>query len=157
MIQKIQSQNFKQELNKTKYEFVLLPELQIQEELGKYLKHGKKPPLLPKPFDSSTPLKTEKIKKKHDDEKESYFRTAITINGIDLDAAVKNAEESNKEVISEITDPTPVLTVDDIINLDKQFEFTSNHLERNFELSNRLQERLDNLLIKMKENTKSFS
>lgn len=63
MIQKMQSQNLKQELNKTKYEFVLLPELQIQEELGKYLKHGKKPPLLPKPFDSSTPLKTEKIKK----------------------------------------------------------------------------------------------
>ena len=41
MIQKIQSESLKQELNKTKYEFVLLPELEIQEELAKYLKHGK--------------------------------------------------------------------------------------------------------------------
>lgn len=85
------------------------------------------------------------------------METALTINKTDLDAAIENVEESNKEVINEIINPTPVLVVDDTINLDKQLEFNSNDLERNFELSDQLQEKLDDLLIKMKENTQPFS
>ena len=69
----------------------------------------------PKTFSSSTPLKTKEINK-------IYLQTAITINTTDLDTAVENAEESNKEVINDIIDPTPGLIVDNTLNLDKQFE-----------------------------------
>ena len=73
----------------------------------------------------------------------------ITINKTDL-----NAEESNKEIINDMIDPTLGLIVDDILNLDKQFEYNSNDQERTFDLSNQIQERLDNLLSLMKENTR---
>ena len=88
--------------------------------------------------------------------KENYLQTAITINKTDLDAAIENAEESNKSVIYDTTDPTPGLTVDDKINLDKQFKFKSNDLERESDLSNQIQDRLDNILELMKENTQPF-
>ena len=107
-----------------------------------------------KPFSSSTPLKTKEINNIYDEEKENYLQTAITINKTDLDVAVENAEESNKEVINDIIDPTPGLIVDDTPNLDKQFEYNSNDLERSFDLSNQVQERLDNLLSLMKESTR---
>ena len=107
----------------------------------------------PKPFFSSTPLKTKEINKIYDEEKENYLQTAITINKTDLDAAVENAEESSKEVINDIIGSTPGLIVDDKLNLDKQFEYNSNDLERTFDLSNQVQERLDNLLSLIKEKT----
>ena len=105
----------------------------------------------PKPFSSTTPLKTKEINKIYDEEKKNYLQTAITINKTDLDAAVENAEENNKEVINDIIGSTPGLIVDDKLNLDKQFEYNSNDLERTFDLSNQVQERLDNLLSLMKE------
>ena len=110
--------------------------------------------MLPKPLYYSTTLKSKEINKIYDEEKENYLQTAITINKTDLDAADKNAEESNKEVINDIIDPTPGLIVDDTLNLDKQFEYNSNDLERTFDLSNQVQERLDELLSLMKENTR---
>ena len=80
---KILSENLKEELNKTEYELDLPPELEIQEDLAKYRKEGKKPSLLPKPLFSSTPLKTKEINKIYDEEKENYLQTAITINKTD--------------------------------------------------------------------------
>ena len=77
------------------------------------------------------------------------MQTGITINKTDL-----NAEESNKEIINDMIDPTLGLIVDDILNLGKQFEYNSNDRERTFDLSNQIQERLDNLLSLMKENTR---
>ena len=77
------------------------------------------------------------------------MQTGITINKTDL-----NAEESNKEIVNDMIDPTLGLIVDDILNLDKQFEYNSNDRERTFDLSNQIQERLDNLLSLMKENTR---
>ena len=151
---KILSENLKEELNKTEYELDLPPELEIQKDLAKYRNEGKKPPLPLKPLFSSTPLKTREINKIYDEEKENYLQTAITINKTDLDAADKNAEESNKEVINDIIDPTPGLIVDDTLNLGEQFEYNSNDLERTFDLSNQVQERLDKLLSLMKENTR---
>ena len=53
--------NLKEELNKIEYELDLPPELEIQEDLAKYRKEGKKPPLLPKPLSYSTPLKTKEL------------------------------------------------------------------------------------------------
>ena len=110
--------------------------------------------MLPKPLYYSTTLKSKEINKIYDEEKENYLQTAITINKTDLDAADKNAEESNKEVINDIIDPTPDLVVVNTLNLDKQFEYNSNDLERTFDLSNQVQERLDELLSLMKENTR---
>ena len=43
---------------------------------------------------------------------------------------VENAEEGNKNAIDNIIDPTPGLVVDDQINLDKQFKFQGNDLNR---------------------------
>ena len=77
---KILSEKLEEELNKTEYELDLLAELEIQEDLAKYRKEGKKPSLLPKPLFSSTPLKTKEINKIYDEEKENYLQTAITIN-----------------------------------------------------------------------------
>ena len=133
---KILSENLKEELNKTEYELDLPPELEIQEDLAKYRKERKKPPLLPKPLSSATPLKTKEMNKIYDEEKDNHLETAITINKTDLDAAVENAGESNKEVINDISDPTLGLIIDDTLNLDKQFEYNSNDLERTFDLSN---------------------
>ena len=110
--------------------------------------------MLPKPLFSSTPLKTKETNKIYDEKKENYLQTAITINKTDLDAAFENAEESNKEVANDIIDPIPGLIVDNTLNLDKQFEYNSNDLERTFDLSNQVQERLDKLLSLMKENTR---
>ena len=133
---KILSENLKEESNKIEYELDLPPELDIQDDLAKYRKEGEKPPLLPKLLSYSTPLKAKEINK-------IFLQTAITINKADLDAAVENAEESNNEIIHNIMDSTPGLIVDDTLNLDKQFECNSNDLERTFDLSNRIQERLD--------------
>ena len=83
----------------------------------------------PKPLFSSTPLKTREINKIYDEEEENYLQTAITINKTDLDAADKNAEESKKEVINDIINPTHVLIVEDTLNLNKQCEYNSNDLE----------------------------
>ena len=40
--------------------------------------------------------------------------------------------------------------------MDKQFKFKSNDLERESDLSNQIQDRLDNILELMKENTQPF-
>ena len=113
--------------------------------------------MLPKPLNYSTTLKSKEINKIYHEEKENYLQTAITINKTDLDAAVENAEESNKEIINNMIDPTPAIIVDDTLDLDKQFEYDSNDLEITFDLSNQVQERLDNLFSLMKENTRKTS
>ena len=79
--------------------------------------------MLGKLLSYSTPLKTKEINKIYDEEKENYLQTEITINKTDLDAAVENAEESNKEIINDMIDATPGLIVGDTLNLDKQFEY----------------------------------
>ena len=63
----------------------------------------------------------------------------MTINKTDIDTAVDIAQESNEEVINDITNPTPGLIVDNALNADdSQFEYKSNDLEKNFNLSNQL-------------------
>ena len=42
----------------------------------------------------------------------------ITINKTDLDAATENADDKNKKLVTDITDPTPGVFVDDKINLE---------------------------------------
>ena len=152
---KILSENLKEELNKTDYKFDLPPALKIQENVKKYRKERK---ITPPPRGLSTPLKPKEISKTYDEEKENYLQNSITTNKTDLDAAIENVEESNKSVIYDIVDPTPGLIVDDKINLDKhfKFKFKSKDLEREFDLSDQIQDRLNNILELMKENTQPF-
>ena len=81
------------------------------------------------------------------------MKAAITINKTEIDTAIGNAEESNKEVIDEIIDPTTGLIINKKFNIDGQSKYQTNELEKNYALSNQIQERLDDLLTKMKEKT----
>ena len=81
------------------------------------------------------------------------MKAAITINKKEIDTAIENAEESNKEVIDEIVDPTTGLIINKKFNIDGQSKYQTNELEKNYALSNQIQERLDDLLTKMKEKT----
>ena len=60
-------------------------------------------------------------------------------------------------MITEIIVLRSGLKVDDILNLEEQFEYKSNDLERTFDLSNQLQDRLDNILLLMKQNNRPFN
>ena len=143
--------NLQDELDQTDFELELPPELQIQDDLEKYAKQEKIPPPPPPRF-TSTPLKSKKeINKTYDDSKEEYLKTAITINKTDLDAAIENTDDKNKKIVSDIIDPMPGLFVDDKLNLENQFEYKSNDIDENLNLSRDLQDRLDNILLLMKE------
>ena len=48
------------------------------------------------------------------------------------------------------------MIIDNNKNLDKQLKFQSSDLEMEFDLSNQIQDRLDNILELMKENTHLF-
>ena len=145
-VAKTLNKNLKQELDKTQFELELPAELQIQENLEMYLKQEKKPPT-PLPRYTSTPLLNEKrINKICNDTKEDYLKTAITINKTDLDAAIENADGKNEKIISDLINPTPGLFVDDQLNLEDQFKYKSNNIERSFALTNQIQQRLDNVL-----------
>ena len=86
---------------------------------------------------TSTPLLSEKqIKKTYDDANEDYLKTAMTINKTDLDAAVENADTKNEKIIRDVIDPTPGLFVDDQLNLEDQFKYVSNVIERGFNVIN---------------------
>ena len=81
------------------------------------------------------------------------MKAALTINKTEIDTAIENTEESNKEVIDEIIDPTTGLIINKKFNIDGQSKYQTNELEKNYALSNQIQERLDDLLTKMKEKT----
>ena len=133
----ILSEELKDQLNKTEQKLDLPPELEIQKDAEKYQEGEKKLPL--EPVSTSTPLQTNQINKIYDEEKENYLETTMTINKTDIDTAVDIAQESNEEVINDITNPTPGLIVDNALNADdSQFEYKSNDLEKNFNLSNQL-------------------
>ena len=148
---KILSEKLKEQINKTDYKLEIPPELEIQEDVVKYQKEEKK--VSPEPGISSTPLKTDEIEEMYDEEKENYLKTAIKIHKTDIDTAIENAEESNMVVIDEIIDPAPGLIVDNKFNIDYQFKYQTNELEKNHTFSNQIQERLDDLLTKTKQKT----
>ena len=144
--------NLQDELDQTDFELEIPPKLQIQNDLEKYVKQ-EKILLPPPPRFTSTPLKSEKeINKTYDDAKEEYLKTAITINKTDLDAAIENADGKNKKIVRDIIDSTAGIFVDDKFNLENQFEYKSNDIDKNLNLSRDLQDRLDNILLLMKKN-----
>ena len=107
------SKNLQDELDQTDFELEIPPELQIQNDLEKYVKQEKILPPPPPRF-TSTPLKSEKeIHKTYDDAKEEYLKTAITINKTDLDAAIENVDDKNEKIVRDIINPTPDIFVND--------------------------------------------
>ena len=64
---------------------------------------------------------------------------------------LKMWDNENKKILSDITDPTPGLFVDGKINLENQFEYKSNDIDKSLNLSRDLQDRLDSILLLMKE------
>ena len=78
---------------------------------------------------------------KYNDTKEGYLKTAVQTN---LDAA--NADRKNETINRDLINPMPGLFVDDQINLEDQFKYKSNNIERSFTLTNQIQQRLDNML-----------
>ena len=97
-------------------------------------------------------LSEKQIKETYDNAKEDYLKTAIKINKTDLDAAVENADEKNEKIISDVIDPTPGLFVNDQLNLEDHFKYKSNVIERSFNVTKQLQQRLDNILETMIKN-----
>ena len=136
----------KSKLNETEYDLELPPEIEIQNNIEKYQKGDKKK--VPPKATSTPPKSIEEITKNRDDELENYLKTAITINKTDLDTAVEIAEESNKQAIDDIINPTPGLVVDNKFNAVSD-QIRSNDNETNFTLSNNLQQRLDDILQKV--------
>ena len=89
---------------------------------------------------TSTPLLNEKeINKIYNDTKEDYLKIAIPINKTDLNAAIENADEKNEKIIRDLINPMPGLFVDDQLNLENQFKYKSNSIERSFVLTNQIQ------------------
>ena len=150
----ILNENIKQELDKIKFAFELPAELQIQEDLEMYLKKEKKTPKPHPPYTSTPPINEKEINKIYNETKEDCLETAITINKTNLDAASENADEKNKKIISKIINPTPGLFVDNQLNLEYQFKYKSNNIERSFALTNQTQQRLDNALRMMIKNNR---
>ena len=52
-------------------------------------------------------LRTNEIEKNYEDKQKQYFETAITLNQTNIDMVIENAEESYKQTILEMIDPTP--------------------------------------------------
>ena len=87
-VAKIFSKYIKQELDETQDELELPPELQIQEDLEKYLKKEKKPTNTTASLHFSPLLSEKETTKIYDDTKEDYLKTGITISKSDLDVAI---------------------------------------------------------------------
>ena len=94
-------------------------------------------------------MKTNKISKQ-------YFETAITLNQTNTDTAIENAEESNKETILEMIDPTPGQVVIDTFNPNYQ-HLQSLQDDFTFKLPNQIQQKLTDILSEVTEKTKKIN
>ena len=93
-----------------------------------------------------TPLK--RLEEFYENEKETFLKTALTINQTDLETATDAAGTDNEELFEEIINPTSGYVIDDKVNVDTQFDFQNSDLDTSFKLSNTLQNKLDDLLEK---------
>ena len=109
--------------------------------------------LPPEPKIKIMPLTTNKIEKNYEDKQKLYFETAITLNQTNIDTAIENAEESNKETILEMTNPTPGQIVIDTFNPNDQ-HLQSLQDDFTYKLPNQIQQKLTNILNEVKEKTK---
>ena len=59
-----------------------------------------------------------------------------------------------KKILNDLINPTPGLFVDDQLNLEDQFKYKSNDIERSFALTSQIQQRLDKVLEMMIKNNR---
>ena len=126
---------------KTNFKSVLSPETKIQKG-----EEDKEIETKPKPINTSTPLK--RLEEFYETEKETFLKTALTINQTDLETATDAEGTDNEELFEEIINPTSGYVIDDKVNVDTQFDFQNSDLDTSFKLSNTLQNKLDDLLEK---------
>ena len=101
--------------------------------------------ITPKPINVSTPLK--RLEEFYETEKETFLKTALTINQTDLETATDAAVADSEALFEEKVNPTPGYIIDDKINVDTQFRFQNSNLDTSFKLSNSLKSKLDDLFI----------
>ena len=100
----------------------------------------------PKPIDASTTLK--RLGEFYEIEKETFLKTALTINQTDLETATDAADADSEALFEEIINPAPGYVIDDKVNVDTQFDFQNSDLDTSFKLSNTPQIKLADLLEK---------
>ena len=126
---------------KTNFQSILSAEMKIQK-----WEEDKEIETKPKPIDASTPLK--RLERFYETEKETFLKTALTINQTDLETATDAADADSEALFEEIINPTPGYAIDNKVNVDTQFDFQNSDLDTSFKLSNTLQNKLDDLLEK---------
>ena len=93
-----------------------------------------------------TPLK--RLEEFYENEKQTFLKTALTINQTDLETATDAADADSEALFEEIINPTPGYVIDNKVNVNTQFDFQNSDLDTSFKLSNTLQNKLDDLLEK---------
>ena len=121
---------------KANFQSVLSLEMKIQKEVE----------TTPKPIDISTPLK--RLEGFYETEKETFLKTALTINQTNLQTATDAADTDSEALFEEIVNPTPGYIIDDKINVATQCDFQNSDLDTSIKLSNSLKNKLDDLLEK---------
>ena len=147
-------ENLDKTINQTDFDIEVAPEVEIKEDIVKFQSGEKKLP--PEPKTKTTPLTTNEIEKNYEDEQKQYFETAITLNQTNIDTAIENAEESNKETILEMIDPTPGQVVIDTFNPNDQ-HLQSLQDDFTYKFLNQIQQKLTDILSEVKEKTKKIN
>ena len=126
---------------RTNFQSVLSSEMKIQKgEKDKEIETKLKP------IDASTPLK--RLEEFYETEKETFLKTALTINQTNLETATDAADADSEALFEEIINPDPCYIIEDKVNVDKLFDFQNSDLDTSFKLSNTLQNKLDDFLEK---------
>ena len=128
---------------KTNFKSVLSPEMKIQKG-----EEDKEIETKPKPINTSTPLK--RLEEFYETEKETFLKTALTINQTDLETATDAADADSEALFEEIISPAPDYVIDNKGNVDTQFDFQKSDLDTSFKSSNTLQNKLDDSLEKVR-------
>ena len=95
-------------------------ELETVESPAMQIKLREEPEISQEPIQTSTPLTEKDIREIHDKEKTDYLKTALKLNAVNLESAAEVADSENEKLFQEIINPTPSLTLDDEINIDKE-------------------------------------
>ena len=129
-------------------------EFKTVESAAMQIQQGEEPEISQEPIQASTPLMEKDIRKIHDKEKTDYLNIAIKLNTVNLESAAEVADSENEKFFQEIINPTTGLTLDDEIDIDKQFSFRNNS-DLGYSLPEPLKSRLDDILHNAKEKINS--
>ena len=131
-------------------------ELETVESPAMQIQLGEEPEISQEPIQASTPLTEKDIREIHDKEKTDYLKTALKLNAVDLESAAEVADSENEKLFQEIINPTPGLTLDDEIDVDKQFSLRNNS-DLDYSLPDPLKSRLEDILYNRREKINSVN